>query len=109
MSVEYPYSALCVFRNEPDKTAWFVGINARKLEDSDFYGVDLDKPFPKTPTSLWRRRMSNQSFPHLAFILKDDIIPPCAPFDPLQVIVVNKKTTRHDGNRYGLSHEHCCA
>jgi hypothetical protein len=101
--MEYPYRVFYV------KKTFFVGINAKDLKESRLDAESKNR-FPDKPSSLWRIRESVQAFPHLPFILVDEVIPTCPPFEPLQIIVVNKNgrpAGRYGKGCYGLSAERC--
>jgi hypothetical protein len=104
LTMDYPYRVFFA------KNTYFVGINARELEERHLTD-DIRQPFPEKPKRLWVRRVSVQAFPHLPFVLADEIIPSCSPFEPLQFIVVVNKDGRPAGRygkgRYGLSAERC--
>jgi len=106
----YPYRVFCVFPQDPQRRTFYVGINAKDLTESSFYGDYVKAPFPEKPDQLWVTRTSVQAFPHLPFVLADEIIPACTPFEPLQVIVVDKNDYPEgcsSQSRYGLSDERC--
>jgi hypothetical protein len=99
----YPY---CVFFV---KKTYYVGINAKDLNESRLTDHEK-KPLTDKPSRLWVTRPSVQAFPHIPFVLVDEIIPACPLFEPLQIIVVNKDgrpAGRHGQGRYGLSAKRC--
>ena len=108
----FPYSVFCLFKNSP-RQAVFVGTSSWPLSEADLFGVDPNATFPpEKPNELWLRRPSVQSLPHLPFILADEIVPSCAPFEILQPIAVEKRDhpIGHSGRGqacYGLSKEKC--
>jgi len=108
MTAEYPYRVFCLFRGDPSKRTFYVGVSAKDITDADSFRLITDTTLPKKPSKLWARRESLQAFPHLPFVLADEIIPTCPPFEPLQVAVVPRSDQgRH--HYYGLSKERCQA
>jgi hypothetical protein len=88
----YPYSAYYLFRDDPLKRTFYIGVNAKDLQDKDLYGVKFDEPFPIPPSQLWLCRPSALAYLHC-----------------LQVAVVNRSDRPPgpcDQGCFGLSDDH---
>jgi hypothetical protein len=110
MSATYPYNVFPVFQDNAQKKTHYIGINSKDLKDHELYVLNDDSPFPDKPSRLWVPRRASQAYPHLAFILRDEIIPSCDLFNCLQVIVVDKSNHQAGGigeHCFGLSRDHC--
>ena len=109
MNITFPYNIFHVFGGSGQQT-YYIGINVKELNERDIPNQNDEPPFPDKPIRLWQTRHAIQAYPHLAFVLKDEIIPTCNLFSCLQVIVVDK-SDRQPGSRgvsrFGLSEDDC--